>query len=236
MIPTVVAMTPIKYNSSRLKNKNFLDLGGFPLYHHATDTVDELKLFPPANQVNWIQCIYCNQETWGHIDEVTKQQFVHVREQTTPEGQDGNQLFQYMAQDFMHQYPNFNVGWFFFFNVTCPFVQPATYLSVLNTINCDRVFDSACTVLDIAGRMWQLDSLGGSMPVLHQPCRCQRTQDQKPVYLESEACWLVKPDIILEERRRVGHYPFFVGVDWIEAIDINYPGDLEVARKWLGKK
>lgn len=232
--PTIVAITPLKSDSTRLKNKNFLDLGGFPLYHYATDTIHDLPLFDINNKMNFVEAIYCDDNTWLAIDEVTREQCLHVEEDTAPIGQDGNTLFKSMADEFIMQYQEYHVDWFLFYNVTTPFVQPMTYLNVLDAAF-DTKYDSACTVLRVAGRMWQLEERGGSIPILQEPSKCQRTQDQNLVYLESEACWLVLPHTIRSHRRRVGHYPKFVGVNWTEAIDINYPGDLEVARRWAKK-
>jgi CMP-N-acetylneuraminic acid synthetase len=231
----VVAITPIKYTSTRLARKNFLKLGERPLYHYATNTISQLPIWPSIDQLELIPCIYCDSYTWEQIDETTKQSFAPVREQDAPVGQDGNQLFQRMAQDFIHQYPNCDVDWFFFFNVTSPFVGSQTYLEVLDTMCEGDKYDSACTVLEITGRMWQLEERGGSIPILQEPSKCQRTQDQKSVYLESEACWLVRPEMILNHRRRVGYYPKFVPVNQIEATDINYPIDMETAKKWVKK-
>ena len=211
----IAAITPLKLNSSRLPGKNFLDLGqGIPMCWHALNTVRSLK---ESGDV-------CDVFAYGEvgIKDNLPTGIEHIEEWATPDVQDGNDLFANMASLLP------TCTHILFFNCTSPFVRRETYLNGIDAVR-HGPHDSACSCIDIRGRLWN-----EVQPILHDPCRCMPTQNQKPIHLESEAFWIVSRAAALQHRR-VGFAPRWIPVCGAEAIDINTPDDLAFAHiVWKG--
>lgn len=62
-----------------------------------------------------------------------------------------------------------------------------------------------------------------------EPQNFPRTQDLEPIYEESSGAFVFLKDTFLKFDRRVGDDPYICEVDDIEAIDIDYPIDFQIA-------
>jgi len=204
----MLAITPVKKNSQRLPGKNFQPLLGRPLLHHAIDT---WKRFGSVY-------VYGNRE----IEKLIPNGCTFVEERHTPAGQDGNQLFVKMLESLQTicELPE-HVA---IFNVTSPFIRHATIVKAIAAVESGS-YDSAVSAIEIQGRIHSDAFLN------HDPCTCPRTQEQEPLYLESEAFWIVRPELVLRENRRVGHRPFWAVVRGAETVDIDTQQDMDWARQ-----
>jgi len=200
----MIAVTPIKLNSQRLPRKNIKSLSGAPLLRWAIDT---WALFAPVY-------VYGDRATKSHLPSGC----YWIEEGDCPAGQDGNDLFAKMVRRLPH------TDWVAIFNVTAPFIEPATIRAAIDAVKSGQ-FDSAVSAIAIQGRLW------GPNYINHDPATCPRTQTQDPIYLESEAFWIIKPRLILDENRRVGHKPYFATVHGAETVDIDTPADWEWAKR-----
>ena len=220
----IIAITPLKINSQRCLNKNFQQLGHKLLYQWALDTVLSLNIptyvYGDQKTHKKIQCDY--RSYWIDVK--------YIDEGITPDGQDGNALFKSMVKAVTTQAYN-HIDYCLIFNCTAPFVKLSTYKEILEATY-DNYYDSACTVNELRGRLWNIHG----QALNHPPNTCPRTQEQEPILMESEACWLIPPEMILTYNRRVGFIPRFVPVTPMEAVDINYPQDMEFARQCLEKE
>ena len=59
-----------------------------------------------------------------------------------------------------------------------------------------------------------------------------RTQDIKPIYIETSAFYLFSKELFLTTSRRIGYNPF-VELDYKESIDIDTKDDFELAKKLI---
>jgi len=223
----IVAIIPLKINSQRCPNKNFQVLGDKLLYQWALDTILQLNI--PTY-------IYGDTKTHKEVYSKYGPSVKYIDEGTTPKGQDGNALFKSMVKAVTTQAYN-HIDYCLIFNCTAPFVKLDTYEYMLEIIHNNYsknmpFYDSACTVNELRGRLWNVHG----QAINHPPNTCPRTQEQEPILMESEACWLITPEMIITHNRRVGFIPKFVPVTPLEAVDINYPQDMEFARQCLEKE
>ena len=85
-------------------------------------------------------------------------------------------------------------------------------------------YDSAFLAKRLQEFLWQ-DGKAMNFDVQHFP----RTQDLKPIYSEASGAFVFTKDTFEKYDRRVGVKPYIHEVDDIEAVDIDYPIDFEIA-------
>src|SRR6266511_6491912 len=88
-------------------------------------------------------------------------------------------------------------------------------------------YDSA-----LSGRRIQTYCWHGGRPVNYEPTDMVRTQDLQPVFVETSGFYLYSREDISRRHRRIGDRPLFVEVSEWEAIDIDWPQDYEMARRF----
>src|SRR5699024_10687410 len=87
-----------------------------------------------------------------------------------------------------------------------------------------KEYDSAFLAKRMQEFLWQ-DGKALNFDVQHFP----RTQDLKPIYSEASGAFVFPKETFLKYDRRVGIKPYIHEVDLIEAIDIDYPIDFDIA-------
>lgn len=217
MSKSIAAVMPLKANSDRVTDKNFRNLGGKPLYRWAMDKLISIKYGCELNVF-----IYCDDKTWDLIDDDIKSAVKRLYEAEVNSYEDSNGFFQHIAQSLVTPYDGI-----MYVNATSPFLNLCTYEGCIYKYRADIDCDSVATAIAIYGRLWNSDN----QSLNHDPSTCPRTQTQQPIYIESDGLWIVDTDMILKHRRRIGINPYFYPVDQIEAIDINVPGDFDLAEK-----
>lgn len=61
------------------------------------------------------------------------------------------------------------------------------------------------------------------------PDNIPRTQDLKPLFAEVSAAYVFRKETFVTHRRRIGLNPRIVEISGVEAVDIDYPEDFEIA-------
>lgn len=87
-----------------------------------------------------------------------------------------------------------------------------------------KEYDSAFLAKRMQEFLWQ-DGKALNFDVQHFP----RTQDLQPIYSEASGAFVFPKETFLKYDRRVGIKPYIHEVDLIEAIDIDYPIDFDIA-------
>jgi len=203
-----VAFVPIKLNNERLPNKNILPLGGKPLCRHLLDTlvqVSELSdiyvFCSDAKIQDYLPAGVKFLERDKELDTFTARHYDIVRA--------------FISLVEADVYVNAHV--------TNPFIRPETITSGLKSILYDG-HDSACAVSEIREHLWK-ERKPFNFTLDDPP----RTQDLIPLYAET-GIFMYKKEVFASTGTRYGKNPYFMVTDKIEAIDINYRDDYELAQ------
>jgi len=205
-----VAMIPIKLNNERTPGKNtkpFFD--GTPLMHFVQ------KNLLAADGIDEIYC-YCSD--------------VRVKEYLL----DGIEFLQ-RPREFDLPMSNFSE----FFNrftktisadiyiaafATAPFLKAEHIQECLNKVKTGE-YDTAFAATKLQDFIWT----DKGKPLNFDPQKLPRTQDLPPLYCETGGLYVISKTAYEKLNRRIGDNPYVCIVDSIEATDIDYPEDFELA-------
>ena len=204
-----VALIPIKLGSKRVPGKNikpFFD--GTPLMSFIqracldAGCIDEIYVF-------------CSDE------EVIPYVLSGVHFLKRPEFLDGDDK---NANDIIREFMN-SVDADIYVNAhtTSPFAKPSTIAELVEKVASGE-YDSAFCAESLRTFMWQ-----DGKPINFDPDHFPRTQDLPLIYGETSIAYVFKKDSFLKHNRRLGSRPYIKEVDKIEAMDIDYPEDFDIA-------
>ncbi len=204
-----VALIPIKLGSKRVPQKNikpFYD--GTPLMSFIqkvcleSDRIDETY-------------IYCS-------DEKVKDYILDgVKFLKRPEFLNGDNI---NANDFIREFmKSVDADIYVNAHTTSPFAKVETINDCIDKVKSDE-YDSAFCAENIKAFMWK-----DGTPINFNPDKFPRTQDLPDIYAETSIAYVFKKETFEKYNRRVGVKPFIKEVSKIEAMDIDYPEDFEIA-------
>lgn len=210
-----VAFVPIKYRSTRLKDKNFLPFGNDnnkkPLLTFVFDTL------LAANEIDDIYCYCSNPDVKKYLpDGIT---FMRRDAYLDGDKVSSNDLLYYFSRDV-------NADKYVLTHATNPLISSETIDKVVKAVDGIN-HDSAMTVEKIQDLIW-IDGKPN-----FNPTDAPLTQDIKPIYRETYGAICLERRII-QEHRRVGYKPAFIEVSRIESIDINTEEDFHFAEVVYG--
>ena len=204
-----VALIPIKLGSKRVPQKNikpFYD--GTPLMSFIqkvcleSDRIDETY-------------IYCS-------DEKVKDYILdEVKFLKRPEFLNGDNI---NANDFIREFmKSVDADIYVNAHTTSPFAKVETINDCIDKVKSGE-YDSAFCAENIKAFMWK-----DGTPINFNPDKFPRTQDLPDIYAETSIAYVFKKETFEKYNRRVGVKPFIKEVSKIEAMDIDYPEDFEIA-------
>ncbi len=204
-----VALIPIKLGSKRVPGKNikpFFD--GTPLMSFIQQACLDAKNIDEVY-------IYCSD------DAVIPYVLPGARYLKRPEYLDGDNI---NANDFIREFMN-SVDADIYVNAhtTSPFAKPETLEELVDKVACGE-YDSAFCAESIRTFMWE-----NGKPINFDPDHFPRTQDLPLIYGETSIAYVFTKESFLKHNRRLGSKPFIKEVGKIEAMDIDYPEDFEIA-------
>lgn len=106
---------------------------------------------------------------------------------------------------------------------TSPFAKPETISELVDKVASGE-YDSAFCAESLRSFMWQ-----DGKPLNFDPSHFPRTQDLPVIYSETSIAYVFTKESFKKHNRRLGSRPFIKEVGKIEAIDIDYPEDFEIA-------
>lgn len=107
---------------------------------------------------------------------------------------------------------------------TSPFVTRDHISECVKKVK-DDGYDSAFLGEKIQRLLWSMER----KPVNFNPSNIPRTQDLDPVFTEVSAAYVFRRETFINLRRRIGTNPYMCEVSGIEAVDIDYPEDFDIA-------
>tara|TARA_R110001592_G_scaffold63586_2_gene194998 strand:+ start:3081 stop:4382 length:1302 start_codon:yes stop_codon:yes gene_type:complete len=206
----VVAFLPVKGSSSRIENKNTKLLDGKPLFLHtlekliSCDFIDEVYLDTESDQIiNFASEMDCNvlRRDEGLASNLT----------------DGNKLF-------MNEVRQVHADIYIQILCTSPFISIETIRAGISAISGgSEDFDSAVLVRKDKFYLWEKGT--PAYDVENIP----NSVDLPERTVETMGLYIVKRDAAIKSGRRVGFKPFMLEAKALEAVDVNWPDDFELA-------
>ena len=200
----IVAFVPIKMNSVRLKNKNILPVGGKPMCWHIFNA-----LLPVIEEVY----------VYASSDEIMQHVPKGVGFLKRPKSLDQDKtLGMEIYSSFIQEVDS---DFYCLAHATSPFLSSSAISRGIESLG--QGHDSAFTV-----RKEQTFAWHDGRPINYSLDLVPRTQDMKPVYIETSGCYMFDRKTITSGRR-IGDKPFMIEVGAIEGLDVDELQDYELA-------
>lgn len=204
----VVAFVPAKGNSSRIESKNLKLLDGKPLFLHSIeklmkcDFIDEVYLDTESDEViDLALASGCN---------IMKRDASLACNKT-----DGHKLFlnevNFVEADIYIQL----LG-------TSPFIKPQTIKKAVDYV-LNGEYDSA--VLVSSQKQYEWDNNGPKYDMNNIP----NSVDLPDTIIETMGLYVVSREAAIKTGRRIGEKPIQILADALEAVDVNWPDEFELA-------
>lgn len=204
-----VALIPIKLYSKRVPAKNI------KLFYDGTPLMSFIqRVCLDARNIDEVY-IYCSD------DAVRPYILPGVKFLKRPEYLDGDNM---NANDLIREFmKSVEADIYVNAHTTSPFAKTETIEECVEKV-ASGDYDSAFCVEALRMFMWK-----DGKPINFDPNCFPRTQDLPLVYGETSISYVFTKESFLRHNRRMGSHPFLKEVSKIEAIDIDYPEDFEIA-------
>jgi len=202
----VAALVPIKCHSERVKEKNFRDFCGKPLYHHIINTLD---------RVYAVDEVIIDTDSQRVIAEAPKLsgkiQIIKRPAELCGDHISTNRIFEYdLSQTKADIYVQTHA--------TNPLLKAETIAkAIAKFISIEDEYDSLFSVNVYQSRFYTYDGA----PINHDPENLIRTQDLQPIYEENSSLYVFTKESFKKKGRRIGIKPFMFVTPPIESTDID---------------
>lgn len=205
----VAAFATIKLNSERVPHKNIQPIGSKPLCYHILNTALQVEKIDNVY-------VYCSDRA---VTEYMPKGAEFIQRDPWLDGSEIRAKDTYTA--FIK---DIDADIYIAMCTTSPFTKKETIENALNKVLYEG-YDSAFTARRMQTFAWY-----DGQPVNYDPCDVPRTQDMKPVFIETSAFFIFKKELWTEHGRRIGFHPYIQEVDEIEGVDIDTMDDLRFAQ------
>ena len=210
----IAALVPMRHHSQRVRNKNFRDLAGKPLFHYIIDTLSacpEIDRIVVNTDSQPIQ-----EDLAAHYPQVT----VLVR---PPElCADDIPMNDILLYDTEHVPADLYLQT----HSTNPLLKSSTISRAIHDFLEKRdAYDSLFSVTRLQTRLWDRFT----QPINHDPEVLLQTQDLPPVYEENSCIYIFTADNLRARRNRIGRKPLMFETPVEEALDIDEESDFLIA-------
>jgi len=202
-----VAIIPIKQKSERVPGKNLKLVCGKPLYHYLLDKL---------SSCNFDKVIIDSDS--DEIKEYSKKkgyEFIHRIPHLSNNTANGNDLLNYHAEIIEADY-------YFQLFVTSPLLGIETINNCIDILQSNQKCDSVLTTKSIYTWFWF-----DGKPVNYNPHILPRSQDAKPIIMETTGLYGITKESLIQNKARIGKYPHFYEVTDEEAIDLDNEFDFQ---------
>ena len=210
-----VAFVPIRLNSKRVMGKNLKMLGEKPLMYYVLETLSQVK------SIDEIYVFCSSEEIQPYLPEGV--QFLKRSESLDRDETLGCEIYDAFVD-------TVDADLYILAHTTSPFIKATTIENAIEKIKTGK-YDSAFSAEKIQTFAWY-DGKPLNYVLSHVP----RTQDLKPVFVETSAFFMFKRDLWKTKRQRIGDNPYFSVIDKIEGVDIDTLEDFAFAEKVIQAK
>ncbi|NKW89891.1 acylneuraminate cytidylyltransferase family protein [Alteromonadaceae bacterium A_SAG4] len=217
MSKKIVALLPMKANSTRVKGKNFRDFCGKPLFRWILDSLLEVKE---------IDTVVINTDAREILAEngLIESDRVVIRDRKQEICGDEVSMNLVLADDI----ENVEADLYIMTHTTNPLLSAKTIskaISEFNNAEANETADSLFTVNKIQTRFYREDC----SPVNHDPDNLLPTQDLEPWFEENSNLYLFTKSSFAKTRARIGAKPMMMESPAMESSDIDTPDDWDMA-------
>lgn len=205
----VVAILPAKGTSERIESKNMKLLNGKPLFLHTLEKLCECDFFDE---------VYLDTdsgEMLSYADYLPYKPFKRAPELATNKAS-GNMVF-------MNEVDKIEADIYVQIFATTPFIKKETLKKGIEIVANSSEYDSAILV-----RKEKLYRVEGNQPVYPKD-NIPNSITLPDTISDTMGLYIIKRESAVKGRNRYGFNPYLLEADPIEAIDINYGGDFELA-------
>ena len=213
----IVALLPMKANSTRVPGKNFRDFCGKPLFRWTLDTLLE---------VNEIDQIVINTDAREILREKGLQESEKIKIRDREPKLCGDEVSMNLV--LFDDLENTNADIYIMTHTTNPMLSGAFIRKALKYYtkkNADENCDSLFSVNKHQTRFY----LGDGTPVNHDPQELVPTQDLVPWYEENSNLYIFTKKSFMKTNARIGGKPTILESPALESVDIDTPKDWEIA-------
>ncbi|GAA0285583.1 CMP-N-acetylneuraminic acid synthetase/regulator of RNase E activity RraA [Gracilibacillus halotolerans] len=205
----VVAFLPAKGTSSRIESKNMKLLDGKPLFHYTLEKLVECEFIDEVYLDSESEEIF---ESASEIDSNQLRRDPKLADNKT----DGHILFHNEAKQ---------VDADIYIQILCtsPFIKKETIKKGIDILKNQPEYDSVVLVKREKQYLW--DEKGPKYDKDYIP----NSVDLKDTIIETMGLYITRKNVALEDKKRIGNSPYLMEAEPIEAIDVNYPEEFELA-------
>lgn len=211
--PSVTALVPIKEQSERVPGKNTREMAGKPLLYWTLAAL---------HQSSRVRRVVVDTDSEAIRDLVLKlhpRTIVLMRPDELRGGHiTGNPLTDWEMTQVDGEY-------FMQTHVTNPLLTPHTIDTAIEAYFAAKKHDSLFAVTEHHFRLFDADG----KPVNHEPGNLQRSQDLEPLYEDNSNIYIFSRKSFAANGGRIGKKPQMFPMSKLEAIDIDYEEDFEIA-------
>ena len=210
----IVAIIPIKSKSTRVKRKNFIKVhNGKPLYKYFLDKIkkcnfDEIYVDSDSKEI----MNFCNKN---------KINFIKRKKNLAQDNANGNDLLNYHSSIITSDL-------YFQLFITAPMMSIKTINKCINFLKLNNKFDSIFTCHKIYSWFWF-----NQKPVNYKPETLPRSQDAKPIVMETTGLYGIRNKTLKKYKCRIGKKPYFFEVEKKEALDLDTKEDFKILKSYL---
>lgn len=215
----ITALVPMKHHSERVKNKNFRQVGGKPLYHWILDSLSRSE---------YVGEIIINTDSDLIAEDASKNFKVTILKR--PEYLLGDMVS--MAPLTKYDLSQTDGDYFLQTHSTNPLLTTDTINKAIETYFSLKQHDSLFTVTPLKTRFYWQDGRA----INHDPDNLIRTQDLPVIYEENSCIYIFSRKIFNSRGHRLGQNPYMMPIDRIEAIDIDDESDFLMAEHFINMK
>lgn len=211
----IVAIVPIKSKSERVKNKNFKKINGKPLYKFLLEKIkkcnfDEIYIDSNSNKIKK----YCQKNNFNFIKRLPR---------LAKNNANGNHLLNYHGKIV-------KADIYFQLFITSPLMTIKTINKCIEILKNNKKIDSILTVKKIYSWFWF-----NKKPINYKPNILPRSQDAKPVIVETTGLYGISSQSLQKYKCRIGKNPFFFEVPANESLDLDNEEDFKYLKFLLRK-
>lgn len=205
----IVAFLPAKGTSSRIENKNIKLLDGKPLFLH---TLEKLS------SCNFIDEVYLDSESEEIFDlaQNVDCKFLKRDVSLATNKTDGNSLFYNEVRQVEADIYIQILG-------TSPFIKKETIQKGIEILKTQNEYDSVILVKKEKLYTWNEQTANYNLE--HIP----NSVDLPDTIIETMGLYITRKNVALEMKKRIGKNPYLLEASTIEAVDVNYPDEFELA-------
>lgn len=205
----VAAFLPAKGNSDRVKNKNLRLLDGKPLFLHTLEKLVNSQIFDE---------VYLDTESDEIIDLAKNIDCNIMRRDPSlaTNKTDGHQLF-------LNQVNHTDADIIVQVLCTSPFISNETLKIAVDVLKQQEEYDSVVLVRREKMYLWQ-----DGQPK-YNLTRIPNSVDLPDTIIETMGLYAVRANVARQLKRRIGNKPYLINASPLEAIDVNWQEDAELA-------